>query len=81
MTRHPLQATLVRAGAFFIFASAYWAMLPLIARDVLAGGPTLYGILLGAVGAGAVAGAVILPAIRKALGPDRTVAAAPMAGR
>ena len=50
-------------------------MLPLIARDVLTGGPTLYGILLGAVGAGAVAGAVILPAIRKALGPDRTVAA------
>ena len=32
-------------------------MLPLIARDVLTGGPTLYGILLGAVGAGAVAGA------------------------
>ena len=50
-------------------------MLPLIARDVLAGGPTLYGILLGAVGAGAVAGAVVLPTIRKALGPDRAVAA------
>ena len=71
----PLLATLARAAAFFAFASAYWAMLPLIARDVLAGGPTLYGILLGAVGAGAVVGALALPGIRKTLGPDRTVAA------
>lgn len=71
----PLRATLVRAAAFFAFASAYWAMLPLIARNVLDGGPTLYGILLASVGAGAVAGAVILPRIRKALGADRTVAA------
>ncbi|QPH54818.1 MFS transporter [Pontivivens ytuae] len=75
MNSGPLKATLVRAAAFFAFASAYWAMLPLIAREVLAGGPTLYGILLAAVGAGAVGGALILPAIRKALGADRTVAA------
>ena len=71
----PLQETLVRAVAFFAFASSYWAMLPLIARDVLGGGPTLYGILLASVGAGAVAGAIALPPIRRALGPDRTVAA------
>ena len=71
----PLQATLARAAAFFVFASAYWAMLPLIAREVLDGGPTLYGVLLGAVGAGAVAGALVLPMVRKRLGADRTVAA------
>lgn len=71
----PLKATLLRAAAFFAFASAYWAMLPLIARDVLAGGPTLYGILLAAVGAGAVGGAIILPVIRKRVGADWTVAA------
>ena len=72
----PLQATLLRAAAFFVFASAYWAMLPLIARQVLDGGPTLYGVLLAAVGGGAVVGALILPLIRKRLGPDATVAAA-----
>lgn len=71
----PLQATLARAAAFFLFASAYWAMLPLVARDILDGGPTLYGLLLASVGAGAVAGAIGLPRIRKRLGPDRTVAA------
>ena len=71
----PLRATLVRAAAFFVFASAYWAMLPLIARELLAGGPTLYGLLLGAVGGGAVLGALILPLVKQWLGPDRTVAA------
>ncbi|MEM7053665.1 MAG: MFS transporter, partial [Pseudomonadota bacterium] len=60
----PVRSTLVRAGAFFLFASAYWAMLPLIARQVLEGGPTLYGLLLAAVGVGAVLGALILPKLR-----------------
>jgi MFS family permease len=71
----PLRATLVRAAAFFAFASAYWAMLPLIARDLLSGGPTLYGLLLGAVGGGAVLGALVLPVVKSRLGPDSTVAA------
>jgi len=70
-----LKATLVRAIAFFLFASAYWAMLPLIARDLLSGGPGLYGMLLGCVGGGAVLGAVFLPRLRKRFGADRTVAA------
>ncbi len=75
MNSAPLQATLLRAAAFFVFASAFWAMLPLVARETLAGGPTLYGVLLAAVGAGAVAGALVLPRIKKRLGPDKTVAA------
>lgn len=69
----PLKATLVRAASFFIFASAFWSLLPLIARNVLGGGPTLYGILLGSLGAGAVLGAVILPHVKSRLGPDRTL--------
>src|SRR6266566_952333 len=54
----PLRDTLIRAAGFFLFASAYWALLPLVARSQLAGGPTLYGILLGGIGASAVAGAL-----------------------
>jgi MFS family permease len=69
-----LRATLIRAVAFFFFASAYWALLPLVARNQIAGGPELYGILLGAIGVGAVIGAFALPAA-KVLGPDRLVAA------
>lgn len=71
----PLRDTLVRAVAFFLFASAYWALLPLIARQVLGGGPELYGILLACVGAGAVGGALFLPKLKAWLGPDRLVAA------
>ena len=70
-----LRATLARAIGFFFFASAYWALLPLVARLRIAGGPELYGILLGAIGAGAVAGAFLLRRLKARIGPDRTVAA------
>jgi len=70
----PLRATLLRATGFFLFASAYWALLPLVARDQVAGGPGLYGLLLGAIGVGAVAGAFVLPRFKSKLGPDRVVA-------
>jgi hypothetical protein len=69
-----LRATLVRAVAFFFFASAYWALLPLVSRNQIAGGPELYGLLLGAIGVGAVLGAFTLPTLKGALGPDRLVA-------
>jgi predicted MFS family arabinose efflux permease len=69
-----LRATIIRAVAFFFFASAYWALLPLVARNQIAGGPELYGILLGAIGVGAVVGAFALPSMKTALGPDRLVA-------
>ncbi len=70
----PLKATLLRAVGFFLFASAYWALLPLIAKTELAGGAELFGILLGCVGLGAVGGAFFLPRMKAALGPDRLVA-------
>ena len=70
-----LRATFARSVAFFVFASAYWALLPLVARHQIAGGADLYGILLGAIGAGAIAGAFALPRLRRVLGPDRLVAA------
>jgi predicted MFS family arabinose efflux permease/quinol monooxygenase YgiN len=71
-----LRATLVRATAFFPFASAYWALLPLVARERLGGGAGVYGVLLGCIGAGAVAGAFALPRIRDAVSPDRLVLSA-----
>jgi MFS family permease len=72
--RH-LQATMIRAVGFFLVGSAYWALLPLVARQQIAGGPELYGILLGAIGTGAVLGAFGLPWLNSKLGPDRLVGA------
>ena len=67
---------MIRAIVFFVFGSAYWALLPLVARTQIAGGPALYGVLLGAVGASAVGGAFLLRRLRKKLGADWLVAAA-----
>ncbi len=69
-----LRATLVRATGFFFFASAYWALLPLVARDRIAGGPQTYGLLLGAIGVGALSGAFFLPRLKAMWGPNKTVA-------
>src|SRR5271168_1660743 len=69
-----LRATMVRAAGFFLFASAYWALLPLVARQQIAGGPKLYGVLLGFIGLGAVGGAFLLPQLKPKLGPDRLMA-------
>ena len=66
-------ATAVRAAAFFLFASAYWALLPLIARSAEGGGSTLYGALMALIGAGAVTGAVLLPRLQRVASSDATV--------
>ena len=68
-----LRATLARSVGFFLFASAYWALLPLVARSQLQGGPTLYGTLLATIGAGAVGGALFLPRMRARVGADGVV--------
>lgn len=62
-----LQRVMVRAALFFAFASAYWALLPLLARRHLGGDAAYYGILLACVGGGAVVGAVLMPRIRRSL--------------
>jgi MFS family permease len=70
-----LRATLVRASGFFLFASAYWALLPLLAREQIGGGVGTYGLLLGSIGIGAIVGAFLLPRLRGWLGPNAVVRA------
>ncbi|HEY9092678.1 MFS transporter [Parasphingorhabdus sp.] len=70
-----LKATLLRSFGFFTFASAYWALLPLVARGIEGGGAEIYGVLLTAIGGGAVAGALALPSIRQRFDANRLVAA------
>ncbi|MEO0943894.1 MAG: MFS transporter [Pseudomonadota bacterium] len=69
----PMVATLVRALAFFLFASAYWSLLPLIARGAEGGGSQLYGVLMALIGTGAVSGALLLPKLGGLLNSDQTV--------
>ena len=52
-----VSSTLVRGFVTGLGASSVSALSPLIARDIIGGGPVVYGLLLGAFGVGAVVGA------------------------
>ncbi|RZL09030.1 MAG: MFS transporter, partial [Rubrivivax sp.] len=65
-----LHVVLLRTAVFFLFASSIWALLPLVARQLLQGTAGFYGVLLGGVGAGAIGGAFLLPRLRQWLDVD-----------
>lgn len=66
-----LRAVLVRNIVFFLFASALLALLPVLGRIDLGLDPISYGMLLGAMGIGAVAGAFALARVRDRWSPNR----------
>jgi MFS family permease len=68
-----LRAVLARTAVFTVFASASWALLPLVARR-LGLGSAGYGGLLACLGLGAVAGAALLPRLRERASLDVLVA-------
>jgi predicted MFS family arabinose efflux permease len=65
-----VRSVLIRTGAFSLAASSLPALLPILARPH---GATGYGLLLGSFGAGALAGAGVLPRLRRRLSVDRVV--------
>ena len=58
-----------------MFASSVWALLPLTAHSELHLGSGGYGLLLGCVGVGALAGAAVLPRLRARLTPGAQLTA------
>jgi predicted MFS family arabinose efflux permease len=66
-----LAIVLIRAGAHIVCFSSLPALLAVVAREQLSGGASHYGILLGALGAGGVAGTLLLPRLRQHMPPDR----------
>lgn len=67
------RAVLARAASFFFFASALPALLPTLVRRDLGGEAATYGALLGCIGVGALAGALLLPRLRARMDRDRMV--------
>jgi predicted MFS family arabinose efflux permease len=65
------RATLIRSSGYAFFASLYFSLLPLVARDEIGGGAGTYGLLLGCLGAGGIAAVVLLPRWRMHFTPDR----------
>jgi len=68
-----LRAVMVRAGGFIMFAIGLLALLPVIVRVELGRGPTAYGVLLGALGLGAVTGATVVGRLRLRISSERLV--------
>ncbi|GAA1895450.1 MFS transporter [Asanoa iriomotensis] len=62
---------LLRALLFLLPGSAVWALLPLVASRRLGLGPGGYGLLLAALGVGAVVGAALVPRVRARYSPTR----------
>jgi len=52
-----VRTIMLRAFTFTITGAAAWALMPLVASEMLARGSAIYGLLLGSLGAGAVLGA------------------------
>jgi hypothetical protein len=76
--RHALivRRLLYRAVLFIPAAGAIWALLPVVAAGNLHLGAAGYGLLLGMVGIGAVAGALVIPRLRAGVGSARLVTGA-----
>ena len=67
---------LLRGAVFGAGATAVPALMPLVARDLVTGGPLTYGVLLGAFGLGAVGGALSSGWLRRRLSTEAIVRAA-----
>jgi len=68
-----VRCVLIRTAAFSLAASSLLALLPIVARPH---GATGFGLLLGAFGLGALAGAAVLPRLRSRLAVDGVVSVA-----
>jgi MFS family permease len=68
----PLRNVIVRAFVSGFAGASVLALTPLVARDLLDGDASTYGLLLGANGVGAVAGAFAVGTIREKLQPEHS---------
>jgi MFS family permease len=67
----PIRTVLVRTFLFGFASAAGGALAPLVAKDLLSGNSSIFGILLGASGLGAVTGAMFTSRVRERFGEDR----------
>jgi MFS family permease len=68
-----ISRVLLRGFTFGFASVAVLALLPLVARNLVGGGPLTYGILLGAFGVGAVGGAYLSSRLRGKISSEAIV--------
>lgn len=72
----PIRAALMLLALVSLMGVPYTVLMPIMASDVLGGGPHTYGFLMGATGVGALGGALYLASRRSVVGLGRVIAAA-----
>ncbi|MFC7735832.1 MFS transporter [Roseomonas sp. GCM10028921] len=68
-----MRGIIIRAALPHFAGSAVWGLLPLVVRFRLGLGPSAFGLMLGAMGVGAVVAGFFLPALRNRLSRSGTV--------
>jgi len=76
MQSNPVRRVLIRGFAFGLGAMGFQALLPSLVRDRLHGTETVYGLCLGAFGAGSIFAALWVGEARRRWGSDRLVSVA-----
>lgn len=71
-----MRSAIIRACMFFLFGAAVWGLLPLLVRQELGLGPQAFGLMLGAMGAGAVTAGFLMPSLRGRMNRSQIVWAA-----
>ncbi len=72
----PIRSILLLLALISLMGMPYTVLMPIMAADVLHGGPRTLGFLMGATGVGALGGAVYLATRRSVLGLGRVIASA-----
>ncbi|MBM2622307.1 MFS transporter [Actinoplanes sp. LDG1-06] len=67
---------LIRVILFVVPGSVVWGLLPVVAHQELELGASGYGVLLAALGVGAIGGALLMPRIRRVLPANRLIVVA-----
>ena len=68
-----LRGTITRAMVAFFAGAAVWGLLPLLVRQQLGLGPEAFGLMLAAMGTGAVGAGFVLPRLRARFDSSRLV--------
>ena len=69
----PIRTVMIRSFLIGTLGGSVPALMPLIARSLLQGGAMVFGVILGAFGTGAVAGAVLVPQARQHFSVEKIV--------
>ena len=72
----PIKHLLILLGVVSLMGSSYQVLMPVFAKEILHGGSSTFGFLMGAAGFGALAGAVYLASLESVLKLGRIIPAA-----